>query len=166
MQKTQETQVRCPGGEDPLEEEMATHSSILAWRIPWREKPGRLQSTGSQRVRHDWSYLAHMHIHTHIREKEIKSNLWRAWTSTTSTFNRWECCKVLEQGKFCIFSELLYIIAQLCWVLRLHLSIFPHCLCSMQSARTTTLVRNESDWAPFSGQVRKGFSYLMFGSEI
>ena len=37
----------------PLEEEMATHSSILAWKIPWMEEPGRLQSTGSQRVRHD-----------------------------------------------------------------------------------------------------------------
>ena len=40
--------------EDPLEKEMATHSSTLAWRIPWREEPGRLQSMGSQRVRHDW----------------------------------------------------------------------------------------------------------------
>ena len=40
-------------GEDPLEEEMATHSSILAWRIPWREEPGKLQSMGSQRVRPD-----------------------------------------------------------------------------------------------------------------
>jgi len=49
----QETQVRSLDGEDPLEEEMATHSSILAWRIPWTEKPGRLQSMGSQRVRHD-----------------------------------------------------------------------------------------------------------------
>ena len=39
--------------EDPLEEEMATHSSILAWRIPWTEAPGRLQSIGVQRVRHD-----------------------------------------------------------------------------------------------------------------
>ena len=39
--------------EDPLEKEMATHSSILAWRIPWTEEPGRLLSTGSQRVRHD-----------------------------------------------------------------------------------------------------------------
>ena len=39
--------------EDPLEEEMATHSSLLAWRIPWMEEPGGLQSTGSQRVRHD-----------------------------------------------------------------------------------------------------------------
>ena len=45
-----ETRVRSLGQEDPLEKEMATHSSILAWRIPWREMPGRLQSTGSQRV--------------------------------------------------------------------------------------------------------------------
>ena len=42
-----------PGSEDPLEKEMVTHSSTLTWRIPWTEKPGRLQSTGSQRVRHD-----------------------------------------------------------------------------------------------------------------
>ena len=45
-------------GEDPLEEGMATHSSILVWRIPWTEKSGQLQSTGSQRVGHDWSDLA------------------------------------------------------------------------------------------------------------
>ena len=51
----QKTQVRSLGREDPLEKEMVTHSSILAWRIPWMEKPGRLQSMGSQRVRHDWA---------------------------------------------------------------------------------------------------------------
>ena len=49
----QETQVQSPGWEDPLEKEMATHSSILAWRIPWIEEPGRPQSMGSQRVGHD-----------------------------------------------------------------------------------------------------------------
>ena len=49
----QETQVQPLGGEDPLEKEMATHSSILAWRIPWTEEPGGIQSTGSQRVGHD-----------------------------------------------------------------------------------------------------------------
>ena len=48
-----ETWVRSLGQEDPLEKEMATHSSTLAWKIPWMEEPGRLQSTGSQRVRHD-----------------------------------------------------------------------------------------------------------------
>ena len=46
MQETQKTQVRSLGGEDPLEEEMATHSSILAWKIPWTEEPGRLQFKG------------------------------------------------------------------------------------------------------------------------
>ena len=49
-----ETQVRSLGWEDPLEKEMATQSSILAWRIPWTEELGRLQSMGSQRVGHDW----------------------------------------------------------------------------------------------------------------
>ena len=49
----QETQVRSLGREDPLENRMATHSSVLAWKIPWTEEPGRLQSMGSQRVGHD-----------------------------------------------------------------------------------------------------------------
>ena len=48
-----ETRVRSLGREDPLEKEMATHSSTLAWKIPWMEEPGRLQSMGSQRVGHD-----------------------------------------------------------------------------------------------------------------
>ena len=49
----QETWVRSLGRENPLKKEMATHSSILAWRIPWTEEPGGLQSMGSQRVRHN-----------------------------------------------------------------------------------------------------------------
>ena len=49
----QERQVPSLGREDPLEKEMATHTSILAWRIPWTDEPGGLQSMGSQRVRHD-----------------------------------------------------------------------------------------------------------------
>ena len=49
----QELQVQSLDWEDPLEEGMATHSSILVWRIPWTEEPGRLQSIGLQRVRHD-----------------------------------------------------------------------------------------------------------------
>ena len=51
----QETWVRSLGQEDPLEKEMATHSSILVWKIPWMEKPGWLLSMGSQRVGHDWA---------------------------------------------------------------------------------------------------------------
>ena len=50
-----ETQVQSLGREDPLEKEIAAHSSTLAWKIPWTEEHGRLQSMGSQRVRHDWA---------------------------------------------------------------------------------------------------------------
>ena len=49
----QETLVQSLGQEDPLEKGMATHSSVLAWRFPWTEEPGRLQSMGLRRVRHD-----------------------------------------------------------------------------------------------------------------
>ena len=52
-----ETQVQSLVREDPLEKEMAAHSSILVWRIPWREEPGRLQSMGSKRVGHDFTSL-------------------------------------------------------------------------------------------------------------
>ena len=53
IQETQDTWVQSLGWEDPLEKRMATHSSILAWEIPWTEDPGGVQSMGSQRVRHD-----------------------------------------------------------------------------------------------------------------
>ena len=52
MEETLEIPVQSLGQEDALEKGMATHSSILAWRVPWAEEPGGLQSTGSQRVRH------------------------------------------------------------------------------------------------------------------
>ena len=51
----QETCIQSLGWEDPLEKRMATHSSIVAWIIPWTEEPGKLQSMGSQRIRHDWA---------------------------------------------------------------------------------------------------------------
>ena len=53
LPEMQKTQVQSLGREDPLEKKMAIHSSILAWRMPWAEEPGWLQSTGSQRVGHD-----------------------------------------------------------------------------------------------------------------
>ena len=58
------------GQEDPLEEAMATHSRILAWRIPWTEEPGGLQSIRSQRVRHNWIDSTHTHTHTHTHTLE------------------------------------------------------------------------------------------------
>ena len=57
-----ETQIRSLGQEDSLKEGMATHSSILAWRIPWTEEPGGLWSVGSQNMRHNWSNWAHTHM--------------------------------------------------------------------------------------------------------
>ena len=60
MQEMQETWIQFLGWEDPLEEEMTNHSSILAWKIPWAEDPSRPQFMGSQRVRHD---LATEHAH-------------------------------------------------------------------------------------------------------
>ena len=67
MQELQEVWVQSLGQEDPLEEEMATHSSILARIIPWTEEPGGLQCMGSQRVEHDCvTEHACIHIYTHI----------------------------------------------------------------------------------------------------
>ena len=82
LPEMREIQVWSLGWEDPLEKGMRTHSSILAWRIPWTEEPVGLQSTGLHRVRHDWNNLAHnthqyvyvyayicvcvCHIHTNI----------------------------------------------------------------------------------------------------
>ena len=66
--------VQSLGQEDPLEKEVATHSSIVAWRIPWTEEPGRLQSMGSQRVRHDRATNTHTHTHTrkvHVAATEV-----------------------------------------------------------------------------------------------
>ena len=61
MQETQERKVHSLGQEDPLEESMATHSNILAWRSPWTEETGGLQSMGSQRVVNDWSHWVLTH---------------------------------------------------------------------------------------------------------
>ena len=73
-----ETQVQSLGWEDPLEKEMATHSSILTWRIPWMKQPGRLQSTGSQRVGHYWATSLHFRnwcFWTVVLEKTLESPL-------------------------------------------------------------------------------------------
>ena len=69
----QETRVRSLGREDPLEKEKTTHSSILAWKIPWSEEPDRLQSMGSQRVGHD-----RVHIHLFLVARTVK-NLPAMW---------------------------------------------------------------------------------------
>ena len=77
--RRQKTRVRFLGQEDPLEKEMATHSSILAWRIPWTEEPDRLQSMESQRGRHDWAKSAMMK-HLKYSDLQRRKGEWRgAW---------------------------------------------------------------------------------------
>ena len=79
--------VRSLGGEDPLEEGMATLSSILAWRIPWTEEPGRLQSTGSQRVRHKW-------LSGHTRS----ADLWYSFSEPQWNWNMPVTCVEMVRG--------------------------------------------------------------------
>ena len=76
----QETQVRSLDWKDPLEEEMATHPTLLTWRIPWTEEPGGLESVGLQRVGHNWSYLANMH-------KTLKPNIYQVWGIKSNFFS-------------------------------------------------------------------------------
>ena len=68
-----ETWVWSLGREDPREKEMATHSSILAWRIPWTEEPGGLQSTGLQRVGHNWATSLHQRTIISRKEKALNT---------------------------------------------------------------------------------------------
>ena len=89
----QETRVRSLDGEDLLEKEMATHSSIPAWKIPWTEEPGRLQSMGSQRVGHDWATSLSLSLYKWGKTGTEKlSNLpWShsCWTSEMRFEARW-----------------------------------------------------------------------------
>ena len=101
VQVPQETWVRSLGGEDPLEEEMASHSSILAWKILWTEEPGRLQSMGSQRVGQDWVINTHICIYSPA-ELSWKSPFWgsprnSSWSWLSVEGSRWapssHCCR-------------------------------------------------------------------------
>ena len=85
-----ETQVPSLGREHPLEKEMAIHSSTLAWKIPWTEERGRLQSTGSQRVRHDWATLLSLFTLHFLTDSVLKSDLWlRSTILTKKYFFEW-----------------------------------------------------------------------------
>ena len=85
MQETQEKWISSLGWEDPLEEEMATHSNILAWKIPWTEEPNGLQFKGLQRVRHNWAIqeMKEMQVESLEEEMATHSNIlaWKIpWT--------------------------------------------------------------------------------------
>ena len=83
MQELREMCVQSLGWEDPLEEGIATHSSILAWRIPWTEEPGGLQSMGLQRGRRTWSDLARTYVYTrHTGRRYMKWLDGYSWKSS------------------------------------------------------------------------------------
>ena len=87
-----ETQVWALGWKDPLEKEMAIHSSTIAWRILWTEEPGRLQSVGSQRVRHDWAahvpWLSELWYHHSL---SVVTRLWAPWGHTVCVRTHKHC---------------------------------------------------------------------------
>ena len=122
MQETQETQVQSLGWEDPLEEELAIHSSVLAWRIPWTEEPGGLQFTGSQRVKHN---LVTLRAHTHSTHLEM--------------------IYVINLAK-CYISIPLYYYSDLnytqCHFQCVFLCFDPHCCSSLSSRRSPASIRH------------------------
>ena len=96
----QEAWVQSLGQEDLLEKEMATYSSILAWKIPWMEEPGRLQSRGSQRVGHDWATSFSLNLSFTFQDR-CNYSLWTSgfsyarqrwsWTVTLRTMGGIDC---------------------------------------------------------------------------
>ena len=81
-----ETWVRFPGWKDSLVKEMATHYSTLAWKIPWMEETGRLQSVGLQRVRHDWTTSL---VHKNCAVQQIRKIFVKAYFKKYAIFKSW-----------------------------------------------------------------------------
>ena len=113
-----ETRVWSLGREDPLEKEMATHSFTLAWKIPWTEEPGRLQSMGSQRVGHNWTTLLIVFESLLILSVASENNSKRKWKPyseanlglVSELFDIWSCQVVALGGchrPLCDFLQLL-----------------------------------------------------------
>ena len=120
---TWETQVWSLGQEDPLEKKMATHSSILAWRIWWREEPGRLQSMESQKVGQDWATSLHFMqmSNSWIQNLQLTGEVWESKISL-KVINR--CCRSVTKSSPTLSSHRLqparlpvhYLLSLLNWV--------------------------------------------------
>ena len=101
MKETQEMWVWSLDWEDPLEEEMTTHSNILAWEIPWTEEPVRLQSTGSQRVGHNWAHTTTTKVFQILFRVVLEKILASSWITIYSTCSKgWtkQCPLRIELG--------------------------------------------------------------------
>ena len=102
----QETRVQSLGRKDPLEEEMATYSSMLAWEIPWPEQLGRLQSKGSQRIRYDWVTNSQMQFNTKKGKKIKKKKKTLPWVPNVYHF--WLLLKVHHFIKWISFLHKIF----------------------------------------------------------
>ena len=102
-----ETWVWSLGWEDPLEEGLATHSSILAWRISWTEEPSRLQSTGSQTVGHGWATFTFTFFHGAVCTEDVCNNIFQKMRAHTHTLKAilW----ILPWVKMCL-SEISFML--------------------------------------------------------
>ena len=103
----QESWVRSLSREYPLEKEMATYSSILAWKIPWTEEPGRLQSMGLQRVGQDWETITHIHTHTHTPPHPLQSlSLWEHIPTCITAINKTRINLYIQLwGNVCFYNH-------------------------------------------------------------
>ena len=102
-----ETQVWFLGLEDPLEKEMATHSSILAWKIQWTEETRGLQSMGSQRVGHDWATSLHF-TSLHVKKSHMREN-------QPPLFHSWPLVFLTSLGGLGYVKHKSWFLAMLCW---------------------------------------------------
>ena len=101
-----ETRVQSLNQEDPLEKEMAPHSSTLAWKIPWMEEPGRLQSMGSQRVGHDWAISLSLHDKTTLRRTGKSREVRGRGASRSKALQDWGYQKQLRMAGKLVWSPL------------------------------------------------------------
>ena len=132
--------VRSLGWEDPLEKEMAIHSSILAWRIPWTEEPGGLQSTGSQRIGHDWAIKHVLYfIWTLFCPQTIKIAIrfnnfvkWHFIVTLWLKVCNFYLIDLLNCNKMCLFTTNVRGIFKLMDVY-MHLSIYPPTIHSLNN---------------------------------
>ena len=93
-----ETRVRSLGREDPLEKEMAIHSSTIAWKIPWTEEPGRLQSMGSQRVGHDGATFHSIRLQQYVNQElpDVQAGFRKSRGTRDQIVN---ICWIIEKAK-------------------------------------------------------------------